>query len=1060
MRTELGTTRDSDDGATIMNASERWQKVKDILYAALEMDAAGRSGFLDAKCGSDQEMRREIESLIAAHESSESLESPAVEALASVVSGGQSDGLIGTSLGHYEVVDKIGTGGMGEVYLAQDTSLGRKVALKLLPSYFTQDSERLRRFQQEARAASALNHPNILTIYEIRQIDSTNYIATEFIEGETLRERIGRGPLQIADALDVGIQVAGALAAAHEAGIVHRDIKPENIMLRRDRIVKVLDFGLAKLTEKPTTDPDASTVVHTDEGIVMGTAQYMSPEQARGLKVDGRTDIWSLGCVLYEMLAGRAPFTGPTSGDVIVSILEREPPPLSVYTDGLPPELDWLVKKALRKDIDERYQTAKELLSDLRALRQRIEFESELERSTAPERETTIAARTSGEQIVERTVEQPYAHPTSSAEYIVTGIRNHKGWTGFVVAAVLIVTGLVLFYNWNRAEVLTEKDTILLTEFVNTTGDPVFDGTLKQALAVQLGQSPFLNIFPEQRVRQSLRYMERPPDERVTKEIGREICQREGLKALLTGSIANLGNNYVITLEALNGQTGDSLVSEQVEAESKEQVIGKLGEAATRLREKLGESLSSIQKFDAPIHQATTSSLEALKAYVLGQELNRSGKSAEAIPHFKRAIEIDPNFAMAYVGVAVNYSNEMDPSNFAAQYATKAFELRDRVTERERFRISEFYYNLVTDEFDKRLELLELSNRTYPGSAATLNNLVLAYSQLGQYEKAVELAIEGLRIDPNVAVLYGNLGWNYMALRRYDEAEATFEQGYARNLHYYHTHINHYLTAFGQGDKTEMHRQLEWASGKPIEYAFLEFKSWVEMFEGRSRQSSDTARGAAESAQAQGLNSDAGRILANLAAWHALNGNCRQSRVETTNTLAAMAGRDPEPRALLGPALCGDVARTQSLIDALVRRWPSGAEVNDIWTPVSRAAVEINRGNSAEAIRQLQKARRFEMGWVAGFWPTYLRGQAYLRQGSAAEAMAEFQKIIDRRGVWPAAVHFPLAHLGLARAAALAGDREKSRKAYQDFFALWKDADPDIPILLEAKKEYERSVER
>ena len=805
-----------------MKQPDRWQEIKEILYPALEMDPAERSSFLDEKCGSDPALRQEIESLIAANDgAAERFESPAFEMMAKALAGERTKDLAGESLGHYRFVEKIGAGGMGEVHLARDTILNRNVALKILPTLFTMDPVRVRRFQQEARAASALNHPNILTIYEIREVNSTHYIATEYIEGETLRARLGRGALKITEAIETAFQVTNALVAAHDAGIVHRDIKPENIMLRKDGIVKVLDFGLAKLTERSASDSEASTIVHTDEGIIMGTAQYMSPEQARGLKVDARTDIWSLGCVLYEMLAGRAPFAESTTGDVIVSILEREPPPLTRYADDVPAELGWLIKKALRKDRDERYQTSKELLSDLRNLKHRFEFEAELERTAQPVGDSSeIAARDSGRQANIATVALPASHPTSSAEYIVSGIRNHKAWTALVLAAILTAAAFAAFYYSNRAEVLTEKDTILLTEFVNTTGDPVFDGTLRQALAVNLGQSPFLNIFSDQRVREALRYMERSADERVTKEIGREICQREGLKAVLTGSIASLGNNYVITLEALNAQTGDSLALEQVQAESKEQVIAKLGDAATKLREKLGESLSSIQKFDTPIQNATTSSLEAFKAFVIGQELARKGNHAEAIPHFKRAIELDPNFAMAYVGLAVIYYNEPDPAGLTAQYAAKAFELRDRVTERERFRISEFYYNFVTDEFDKRIEILELANRTYPGSTGTLNNLVLANAEIGKYEKNIELATEALRIDPNAAVVYGNLGWNYMALGRYDEARATFEQAYARNLHYYHTHGTNYLVAFGQGDEAEMQRQLDWASGKPIEYVF------------------------------------------------------------------------------------------------------------------------------------------------------------------------------------------------------------------------------------------------
>lgn len=1025
---------------------ERWQQLKQIFQSALERNAAERDAFLSQACANDPALRGEVESLISSHDQAgDYIEVMAAEAATEMLANHPT--IVGKQIGHYQVLNLIGHGGMGEVFLAQDTRLGRKVALKLLRTEFTTNEERLRRFQQEARAASSLNHPNILTIHEIGQDDSLHFMATEYVEGETLRQHLSRGPMPLGQALDVAIQVAGALAAAHQAGIIHRDIKPENVMLRTDSYVKVLDFGLAKLAETKIADSESPTLVQvqTQPGIVMGTVTYMSPEQARGLDIDTRTDIWSLGVMIYEMAAGRQPFEGETASDIISLILQKEPLPLTHSVPEVPGEFERIIRKTLRKDKEERYQTVKDLLLDLKNLRKGLELESEMERSAPP---TSGKTTRSGQSAAATT------HYASSAEYIVEGLKRHKLVAVRALALLLIASAVGAFFYFKRTPALTQKDSILLADIVNTTGDPVFDGTLKQALAVQLGQSPFLNIFPEERVRETLRYMTRSSDERVTKEIGREICQREGLKALLTGSIASLGSNYVITLEALNGQTGASLALEQVQADSKEQVIVKLGEATTKMREKLGESLSSIQKFDAPIQQATTSSLEAFKAYVMGQQLSRAGKFEEAIPHFKRAIEIDPNFAMAYTGLAVMYSNLADPS--AAEYATKAFELRDRVTERERFRISEFYYSLVTDELDKQLEVLELSNRTYPRIAATLNNLVLAYSLRARYEKAVEMATEGLRIDPSVAVLYGNLGWNYMALGRYDEAKATFEQAYARNLHWARIHSNHYLVAFAQADEAEMQRQFEWGSGKPIEYVFLEARSWGEMFQGRARQSSETAKRAAEYAEIQGLKSEAGRILSTLAAWHALLGNCQQSRTETAASLVAVSGIDPELTAVLAPALCGDSARAQTLLNVLERRWPLGTEVNAMWGPMSQAIIETGKHNPPEAVRLLQKVKPYEMGWSAGFWPTYIRAQAYMRQGSAHEAMAEFQKIIDRRGVWPAAVHFPLAHLGMARAAALAGDTAKSRKAYQDFFALWKDADPDIPILQQAKQEYDK----
>jgi tetratricopeptide (TPR) repeat protein len=785
----------------------------------------------------------------------------------------------------------------------------------------------------------------------------------------------------------------------------------------------------------------------------------MSPEQARGLKVDARTDIWSLGCVLYEMLAGRSPFEAPTAGDVIVSVLEREPPPLTRFAPAIPSELDWMVKKALRKERDERYQTGKEMLADLRSLRHQLDVDAEIERTGSPDmRVTGLTAQPSDPRQVTETIGQAVAHPTSSAEYIVSGIKSHKVGSLLVLAAIAVAVAAAVFFYPRSAPALTEKDDLLLADITNSTGDPVFDGTLKQALAVDLGQTPFLNIVSENRVRETLRRMERSPDERVTAEIGREICQRESIKALLTGSIAILGSNYVITLEALNGRTGDAIAREQIEAASKEQVITKLGEAATKLREKLGESLSSIQKFDAPIEPATTSSLEALKAYTLAREQGK-GESTEAILFAKRAVELDPDFAMAYAYLAWLYWDTQGQPVVSVQYATKAFELRERVTERERFFITSMYHQFVTKDWDKWFEVTDLWKETYPRDTTVRNNQAGRYVRAGQYEKAVEQASEAMLLDSNEWKGYFTLGWAYRALGRYDEAKATMEKARARNLDDFGIHWNAYLIAFAEGDQAEMQRQLEWASGKPYEFNFLSSQSWTEMFSGRYRQSQETARRATESTESQDLKERTADIISTSAVWDALVGNCQRARAETAKALATARGVEPPIIAALALALCGEIARPQSIIDDLARRNPTSTETSAIWGPVIGAAIEIGRGNQAEAIGLLQKAKRYEMGQTAQFWPTYMRGQAYLRQGSAIEATAEFQKIIDRRSVSPAHILYPLAHLGMARAAALAGDTAKSRKAYEDFFAIWKDADADIPILLEAKKEFERLKE-
>src|SRR6185503_11564506 len=570
----------------------------------------------------------------------------------------------GSKVSHYRILEKLGAGGMGEVYLAEDMKLGRKVAIKILSEEYTTNKDRLHRFELEASAASNLNHPNILTIPEVGSDDGRHFIATEYIDGVTLRRKAAEAPLEIRDILDIAIQIGSALEEAHAAGIVHRDIKPDNVMVRRNGYVKVLDFGLAKLTEtvdRSPLDPDAATrvLVQTDAGVVMGTSHYMSPEQARGKPVDARSDIWSLGVVIYEMVAGRTPFSGETSTDVIVSITQKDPPPLARFAPSVPPELDWIVNKALRKDRDERYQTIKELLTDLRRVKQRLEFEQELERSSTPDLTTkstisTVAAPT----IQDRAVNTRTVSHVSSAEYIATGIKRHKLAAALVGLLIVAALGAVYYFYYHRAQPLSERDTVLLTDFVNTTGEPVFDGTLKQALAVQLGQTPFLNLFPEERVRETLRFMGRSPDDRVTRDVGREICERQGIKAMLTGSIVSLGSHYVITLEALNPRSGDPIAREQIEAESKERVLASLSTAAMNLRKKLGESLSSMQKYDVNIEQATTSSLEALKAYTMANDERAKGRETESLGFYKRAVDLDPNFAMAYARIGVHYVNQ------------------------------------------------------------------------------------------------------------------------------------------------------------------------------------------------------------------------------------------------------------------------------------------------------------------------------------------------------------------------------------------------------------------
>lgn len=975
--------------------------------------------------------------------------------------------MIPETISHYRIIKKLGAGGMGEVYLAEDTCLGRRVALKILSPEFTSDEERLRRFEQEARAASSLNHPNIITIHEVGLDADTRFIATEFIEGETLRRRLMSGKMSLRDALDVAIQVAGALDAAHRAGIVHRDVKPENIMLRPDGYVKVLDFGIVKLTEQfteqysaYTASPEEATVlmVNTDANMVMGSPSYMSPEQARGLKVDARTDIFSLGVVIYEMVAGKRPYDGETATDVIAAILDRNPPPLAHYTSGVPEALEWIVLKALRKNREERYQTARGLLNDLRALKQRVEFEFELERSVSPGPMATVRVAHSAVATVKDLAAQSdeiAAAPTlSSAEYIVTEFKRHKRAVGIIIIAFVLAVAAAWFYI-HRPQVLSERDTVLIADFINSTGDVVFDGTLKQALAVQLEQSPFLNIFSDERTRETLRYMNRSPDERLTVAVAREVCQRQGLKALLTGSISSFGSNYVISLEAMNAYTGDVIAREQVEAENKEQVLRALGSAASKLREKLGESLRMIEKFDAPIEQATTSSLEALKSFSLGNEQQNRAKYLEAIPFYKRAIELDPAFALAYTRLAVAYDNSRQ-SELAAEYATKAFELRDRVSEREKHYISWRYYSSTTREIDKTIEALELWKQTYPRDIEPHNTLAFHYTQVGQFNKAIEEAREAIRLNPARPQPYSNLGFALICLNRFDEAREVYQQALTQNLDTTAYHWGLYLIAFAQGNADLMKQNLDWMAGKSNEYDALDWQAKTSSFLGQYRQSKELSERATNLATRGNLNELAAQFRARRRLRAAVAGVCNEAENEASNAADFVRTSTAAIENSLALALCGQDSQAQAIIDEQSKRFPKDTLLNTVWLPTIRAIIEINRNNPAQAILLLKAASRYEMGYAAGFWPTYIRGQAYLRQRAGAEAASEFQKILNNRGVNINSNLYSLSYLGLARATTLMGDALKARNTYEDFLKLWKDADPDIPALQQARQEHDK----
>jgi eukaryotic-like serine/threonine-protein kinase len=960
----------------------------------------------------------------------------------------------GIKIGRYEIRAHIGTGGMGQVYLAQDTSeLERTVAIKVLPAAVASDPKWMQRFIREARTVSSLNHPNVLTVYEFGVHDSTRFMAMEYVEGVTLREHLNGNRLNLHEVLDIGMQVAAAINAAHEAHVIHRDIKPENIMLRRrDGIVKVLDFGLAKPVKRARESEGTSGMLHTDTGIVMGTVSYMSPEQSVALKtLDYRTDIWSLGAVLYEMIAGRVPFEGNDLLQQIVAIQEEPHTPLSEVAEHVPAELERIVDKALAKNPDGRYRTATDMLVDMRSVKRQLENAAEYDR-TALFDQRMLDRQSSGRSGASASTQQSGPYPVSSAEYIVNQVKLHRRGALVLLGMVVLAAFLTTFWylKHKRVAVLTDKDTILLTEFENKTGEEVFDRTLRQGLAVQLQQSPFLDIFPETRTRATLQLMSLSPDERVTRDRARAICQRQGLKAFIAGTIVKFERNYSITLEALNGQTGDQLALVQVEAEGKDQVLKALSRAATQLREKLGEELSSIQKFDAQL-DVTTSSLEALKEYALGRSEQDRGQFFKAIEYYKRATEMDPNFAVAWLGLGLQYSNTSQPG-LAADCLSKAFGLIDRVSEDERARITYFYYQIVTGELEKAIEAQEAYVRTYPREARGSGNLGNLYAATGQFEKAFAATSEAQRLNPNTAIWPGNLAEALLGLNRFDEARDVCRRALAQKLDSTSIRERLYSVAFVGGDAQAMQEQITWANGRTDEYRAMYWLAQSSSFGGKWRESNDHLQRATEIA----LRTDAKEVVAGYTAEQALRaawlGQFEQSATLAQSALKIERNRNVLTRAALAFALAGDTAKAQPLIQELEEKHPKDTMVNQVWLPEIKAAIELRKNNAEAALELLEPTRRYEA--AAAFSSQTLRTMVYLKLGQGAHAAAEARKILDHRGQSPLSTLSPLAHLTLARASARQGDTTQARKSYQDFFALWKDADADIPILIAAKQEF------